>query len=199
MSNINKESIEKSLDKHFNVISQKIDNIKENLVFEAECDIPDPNLKTKLYDAEIQINNILQTYDKLSKTELSLEEIYIFATYLINIYKKADRTGNIENTLNVDKEKIDNAIKLIQSHNIHNKIIGIDNFMALSHTNSTLLPDLLAIINGVNYKYKIGYCISDEDIDKLFDWRSLIDKKIIDKLNEIRKRKGLSRFKYEDM
>ncbi len=183
----------------FNPLENKIDIIKEKFIFGAECDIPDPNLKIKLQNAEIQTDKILQTYDKLSKNELSLEEKYRFATYLTNIYKKADRIGNIGNTFNVNKEKINDTIKLIQSSDIHDKVIGIDNFIALSHTSSTLLPDLLVIVNGVNYKYKIGYCITDEDIDKLFEWRILVDKKIVDKLNEIRERKGLSRFKYEDM
>jgi len=87
----------------------------------------------------------------------------------------------------------------MQSSNIHDKIIGIDNFMSLAHSNSALLPDLLAIINGVDYKYNRGYFITDEDIDKLFEWRNFVSNKIINKLNEIRNKKGLPRFRYEDM
>ena len=199
MSNINKHSIEKVFNEHFDPVEDKIDNIKEKIIFGAECDTPDPDLKIKLHNVEIQINKIIEDYDKLSRNGMSLEEKYKFATYLINIFKKADKIASIGNIFNVNKEKIYDTIELMQSSNIHDKVIGIDNFMALSHTNSTLLPDLLAIVNGVCYKHNIGYYITDEDIDKFFDWRSLIDKKIIIKLNEIRKRKGLSRFRYEDM
>lgn len=199
MSNINKESMEKAIGKYFNPLEDRTNDIKESLIFGAECDTPDTNLKIKLLNAEIQINKILQDYDKLSKNELTLEEKYRFATYLINIFKKADKIANIKNTFNIDKEKIDDYIKLMQSSDIHNKVIGIDNFMALSHTNSTLLPDLLAIVNDVGYKYNVGYYLIDEDIDKLFEWRSFVDDKIINKLNEIRTRKGLSKFRYEDM
>lgn len=199
MSNINKDFIEKVFDEQFKPLEDKIDNINEKFIFGTECDTPDPNLKTKLHNAEIQTNKILQDYDKLSKNELSYEEKYKFATYLINIFKKADKIANIRNTFNVNKEKIDAAIKLIQSSNIQDKVIGIDNFMALAHSNSALLPDLLAIVNGVNYEYNRGYYITDEDIDELFEWRGVVSNKIINKLNEIRKRKGLSRFSYEDM
>ena len=193
------ESIKKVINKHFNPLEDKADNIKEKLVFEEEYDISDPNLKIKLQNAEIQINKILQNYDKLSKNELTLEEKYRFATYLTNIYKKVNKIGNIENTFNVNIEKLNASIELMQSSNIHDKIIGIDNFMSLAHSNSVLLPDLLAIINGVGYKYKRGYFITDEDIDKLFEWRNFVSDKIINKLNEIRNKKGLPRFRYEDM
>lgn len=199
MFNIDNKSLKKSVNKHFKPLEDKTNDIKESLIFGAECDIPDPNLKIKLQNAEIQINKILQDYDNLSKNKLTTEEIYRFATYLTNIFKKTDKIGNIVNTFNVNKEKIDDTIKLIQSSDIHDIVIGIDNFMALSHTSSTLLPDLLAIINGAAYKHKTGYYLTDEDIDILFEWRTSIDNKIVNKLNEIRHQKGLSRFKYEDM
>lgn len=193
-----KESMEKAINKYFSQLEDKTNDI-ENFIYGAECDIPDPNLKIKLLNAEIQINKILQDYSKLSKNELTIEEIYRFATYLTNIFKKADKIANIKVTFNVDKRTIDTSINLMQSSDIHDKVIGIDNFMVLTHTNSTLLPDFLAIVNGVGYKYNVGYYLIDEDIDKLFEWRSSVSDKIINKLNEIRTQKGLSKFRYENI
>lgn len=211
------ESIEKVINNHFDTLEDKVDNIKEKLVFEKEYDISDPNLKIKLQNAEIQINKILQTYDKLSKNELTLEEKYIFATYLVNIFNKANNiltnlleikseyerkydmyyTANLYNTFNINKEKIVDALELLQSSDIHNKVIGIDNFMSLAHTNSTLLPELISLINGVTVLHIKE--IDDEILDYYFDWRNKVDENIVKKLNEIRERKGLSRFKYENM
>lgn len=195
MSNINKNSIEKVINKHFNTLEDKINNLSQSTENEIYSE-----LKLKMKKSELQVDKILKCYDKLSKNELTLEEKYIFAITLINIFKNANNRYNIYQSFNVDKIKVNNAIELMISSDIHDKVIGIDNFIALSHSNSALLPDLIALINGITVLYEVSNSkFEDEIIDYYFKWRENVSDKIVEKLNEIRNRKGLSRFKYEYM
>ncbi len=195
------KSIKNVVDKSFDSISKKVGIIE---------------LKLQLMASEIQIDKILQDYDILSKDKMDVEEKYLFADYLFHIFNRAntilkylleikykyEKEHNLSyaidfyDAFNVNKEKIINALELLQSSDIHDRVIGIDNFMSLSHTNSTLLPDLISVINGVTVLYEEA---DDETIVYYFEWRTKVDKHIIEKLNEIRNRKGLSRFSYEDM
>lgn len=196
-----KQIIEKSLNKIDDKLTSMINNVE---------------LELKLMNSEVQIDKILMIYEELSNNNLTFEEKYLFANYLINIFEQSNNilkkklkiknsyamehnlqySTDIYDTFNVNKETLTNSLELLKSSDINNKVIGIDIFMALSHSNSTLLPELISILNGVTLLHED---VEDETQDYYFEWREKISNKIIKKLNEIRTQKGLSRFKYEDM
>lgn len=207
-----KKSIEKIINKHFNSLENKINKLNKNAPFivyteplketedlsESKTNrLIDKNMNAILSNIEIQVNSILQTYDKLSRNELSLEEIYQFAQYLVNIYNKANITVKIIGSFGINYDKIEKSIKLMKINDTHDKVIGIDNFISLSHTNSALLIDLVAINNNF---YLTNYDdITEEEqhsADKFIIWRNKLNESVIHKLNKIRNRRELPLFKY---
>ena len=151
------------------------------------------DLKLKLDKAEININNIIGLYDMLSKGELSLEDKYIFSYHLINLYNKSDRIANIKGTFHVDDSILDYTLGLMKSGDIHDIVIGIDNFMAISHMTSLLIIDLVALDIGVPYIRNDGYNLNEEEMDIFYRWRSFVSDEIKKKLDDIRNRVGLKR------
>ena len=136
------EETRKSIDKSFKPISERVDEL---------------NLKLSLRNVKLQIDDILQRYDKFSKNEMDTEEKIMFANYLINIYNSANKLCNVSICFDIDDKKVESTINLMKSSNIHNKVIGIDNFMALSHTLNALLVSLVLIINNIDYKFGVDY------------------------------------------
>jgi len=196
-----KQFIEKSLNK----IDDKLTSM-----------INDVELELKLMNSEVQIDKILMIYEELSNNNLTFEEKYLFANYLINIFEQSNNilkkklkikyssamehnlyySTDIYDTFDINKETLTNSLELLKSSDINDKVIGIDIFMVLSHSNSTLLPELISILNGVTLLHEE---VEDETQDYYFEWREKVSNKIIKKLNEIRNQKGLSKFKYENM
>lgn len=195
-----KESIKTIIDKNFTSISKKVDDIE---------------LKLKLMASEIQIDKILQRYDELSKNEMNIEQKVMFSNYLMTLFENANSilenmlrvkyeyskkhnisyTINLYDTFNMNIDKVISTLELMKSDDIHDRVIGIDNFMSLAHTNSTLLPEIISLVNGVTVLHEED----DEKVDYYFDWRTKVDRNIVKILNEIHNRKGLTRFRYEDM
>lgn len=163
---------------------------------DKEVELKLDNLKLKLDKAEININNIIELYDMLSKGELSLEDKYIFSYHLINLYNKADRIANIKETFHVEDLVLDYTLGLMKSSDLHEIVIGIDNFMAFSHMTSLLIVDLVALDIGVPYIHNDGYNLNEEEMDIFYRWRSFVSDKIKNKLDEIRNRAGLKRISH---
>ena len=188
-----KNSLENIVNKEFDPIDKKIDDLNNKLSHNLSFD----DIKIKLTNSETQINKILQTYDKLSKNELSIEEKYLFAQFLTNLYNKSSKLIDIDLHFNINMDKIKDYIKQMKSSNIHEKVIGIDNFMSLAHTNNSFLIELVAINNSISNRGKQS--TNDDIYTNYLRWKIPFDTYIVDKLNEIRNRKGLSRFKYQEM
>ena len=206
---VQKGTVERS---HKQFIEKSLNKIDDKLTFM----INNVELDLKLMNSEVQIDKILMIYDELSNNNLTFEEKYLFANYLINIFEQSNNilkkklkiknsyaiehnlqySTDIYDTFNINKETLTNSLELLKSSDINDKVIGIDIFMVLSHSNSTLLPELISILNGVTLLHEE---VEDETQDYYFEWRKKVSNKIIKKLNEIRNQKGLSRFKYEDM
>lgn len=189
-----KSNYEKIVDKHFIPLEDKINKLSHSEFLNRITFDTTP----KLEKAEIQIFNTIKKYDNLQR--MSIEEKYQFAQYLLNLYNKVNNIIDIKRNFTIDKTSVDITIELLQSPDIHNKVIGIDNFMSLAHTNSTLLPELFAIIYDVKNRYNPTDDEYDEQDFKLYlKWLIKIDKKIVIELNHIRNRKGLSRIRYKEM
>ncbi len=193
LTNPDKKSIESIFNKSFDPISQKITDLENKLNEKTKTNrLIDKNMNAILSNIEIQVNKILQTYNKLSRNELSFEKKYQFAQYLINLYNNANRIVKVKEISGIDDNRIDISIKLMKSSDIHDKVIGIDNFISLAHTTGTLLTDLLAINNNF---YLTNYDdITEEEqpaADKFVIWRKKLNISVIDKLNKIRNRRGL--------
>lgn len=206
-TDIDVESINKIVNDRFNILRQKANKISEL----AE-------LKLKLKNSEIQINNILKKYDKLSSDLMNIEEKYMFANYLINIFENANKKFDISKYFDVDDKKLETVIKLMKSDDIHDKVIGIDNFMSLSHTLEALIINIILIINNINYKFISDYDIyqklgegdryyefddvseiEKEKVKYLYNYTEKISNNFIEKLNYFRNRKGLKNMKFETL
>ncbi len=151
------------------------------------------DLSKKLEKSEFQINEILRKYDKLSRNEMDIEDKYLFANYLINIFNKANNVSSVtiyDMGFGIDNKKLIEAVSLLLSYDIHDKVIGIDNFVSLSHESSILLIELIALVNSV-----VRLDGVQEEI--YLNWLYRVDNNVVKKLNEIRNRKGLEPFKYE--
>ncbi len=149
--------------------------------YESETKTSDITLRMR--NIESQTDKILQNYDKLSQNKLDFEEKIIFANNLLNLYNKNKKQVN---HLDVPEESLQNTIQLLSSNNIHDKTIGIDNFMGLAHYNDLLL---LSLLHAEADKDFIN--ISDEELDDEWKWKTQLSSKIITRLNEIRHRQGL--------
>ncbi len=188
-----KEKIESVINKEISKLEDKVAVLENKLNRVTKANrLIDKNMDAILANTIVQVNKVLQTYDELSRNKLSFEEKYQFAQYLINLYNKANRIVEVKRISGIDDSRIDDSIELMKSSDLHDKVIGIDNFISLAHTTGTLLIDLLAINNNF---YLTNYDdITEEEqsaADKFVLWRKKLNVSVIDKLNKIRNRKGL--------
>ncbi len=186
LTNPDKKSIKSLVNKSFDPISQKIDNLITNKT-QKEVNVLELEIEQKFRNAELQLNNIINTYNKISKNELSYEDIYIFSYKLLNLYNKANKIYNIREIFDIPKKSLDYSIELMKNDNIHDKTIGIDMFIGIAHSETVLLIILITLNAGIN----IFLIRNIESEDKYFNWQDKISNDIIDKLNEIRNRKEL--------
>ncbi len=124
--------------------------------------------RTKI--TELQIKKIMNDYIKLSTEKMSWEESKTFANYLINLYEivksKSEKLGD-ENDNNAPHLIIIKPyIDLMKSDDIHDVVIGIDNFISYSHMNAEFLADLILTKNGLFYELANFQINTSEELSK---------------------------------
>jgi len=172
------QTIKDLVNQKFDPISQKIDNLQiPNKSIEKINEEFLNDIKLKFNKCYVQLDYILKEYEKFATDKLSHEENIMFSNYLVNLTYKASKIihSNKEilltfgfdfendeyyNTYGITQFPFDISMKtliasveLMKSDNFHDKRIGIDNFIGLSHYNSHLILDILSINNRIYFEW----------------------------------------------
>lgn len=145
---------------------------------------------------EKDVNHLLDKYDYLSiklstkttRSDVDDYEIFSFAQYIINLYRKV-KDKKVISGIEIDREDLKNAIELMQNKcNIHDVIIGIDSFFAIMHSYPFIVDIMMSNI-GVDYWSTDYSLLFSEKLGQLND-------KVKNRLNDIRTRRHLQMLPY---
>ncbi len=176
-----KEAKDKSLAKEMSksiIKPQNIEQIKKSIFLDA--------------------NKLIKRYDDLSLNKLSYEEKIIFSNHLLSLYQKAKKVMNSDVLhTDVDSTSLMTAIEMMKSSDIHDKVIGIDLIFSLTHQGSHFLYDILCNSNGLDFvNAYLNATRQTVDIKDIREIDKVLNEIFLNKLEEIRNRRGFIKLKY---
>lgn len=132
------------------------------------------------------VMSIVNNYDKLTTNEMEDVDVILFSEYLVQLYQKDNKAkDSVTQIIEISHPYLKDSLKKLKSKNVKNKIIGIDMFMSVCHSNPFII-DL--VLSNLKYLYLTSTDLADDINLVIID----IELEVIRRLNEIRNRKGLS-------